>query len=196
MHLNKKVLIAIYCNLSTNSKQVWQTPFIYIANCFWKQLPNSFGMQLMVYFAVSQHFLRSAVVKDPRLPVCAKDHFTGLVQWNFLGKYSASRVFNYSLVIRTWLPSTEEMPRESVSGKSDNNMNSFERPIWHNYASPTSGDAYRNRRLTTNFKLWVEIFCVPTCFHMRIPKPCPSVCPSVRTPRKDIIIASSISVLH
>ena len=45
------------------------------------------------------------------------------------------------------------------------------------YASPSSGEAYRNRRLTTNFELWVEIFCVPTCFHMRIPKPCPSVCP-------------------
>ena len=47
------------------------------------------------------------------------------------------------------------------------------------YASPTSGEAYRDRRLTTNFELWVEIFCVPTCFHMRIPKPCLSVCPSV-----------------
>ena len=47
------------------------------------------------------------------------------------------------------------------------------------YASPTSGEAYRNRRLTTNFELWVEIFCVPTYFHMRIPKPCLSVCPSV-----------------
>ena len=49
----------------------------------------------------------------------------------------------------------------------------------HFYASPTSGEAYRNRRLTTNFELWVEIFCVPTCFHVRIPKPCLSVCPSV-----------------
>ena len=49
-----------------------------------------------------------------------------------------------------------------------------------NYASPTSGEAYRDRRLTTNFELWVEIFCVPTCFHMRIPKPCLSVCLSVR----------------
>ena len=49
----------------------------------------------------------------------------------------------------------------------------------NNYASPTSGEAYRNRRLTTNFELWVEIFCVPTCFHMRIPKPCLSVRPSV-----------------
>ena len=44
-----------------------------------------------------------------------------------------------------------------------------------NYASPTSGEAYRDWRLTTNFELWVEIFCVPTCFHMRIPKPCLSV---------------------
>ena len=49
-----------------------------------------------------------------------------------------------------------------------------------NYASPTSGEAYRDRRLTTNFELWVEIFCVSTCFHVRIPKPCLSVRPSVR----------------
>ena len=49
----------------------------------------------------------------------------------------------------------------------------------HIYASPTSGEAYRDRRLTTNFELWVEIFCVPTCFHVRIPKPCLSVCLSV-----------------
>ena len=48
-----------------------------------------------------------------------------------------------------------------------------------NYASPTSGEAYRDRRLTTNFELWVEIFCVSTCFHVRIPKPCLSVRPSV-----------------
>ena len=40
-----------------------------------------------------------------------------------------------------------------------------------------SGIGYRDRRLTTNFELWVEIFCVPTCFHVRIPKPCLSVCP-------------------
>ena len=45
------------------------------------------------------------------------------------------------------------------------------------YASPTSGEAYRDRQLTTNFELWVEIFCVLTCFHVRIPKPCLSVCP-------------------
>ena len=68
------------------------------------------------------------------------------------------------------------------------------------YASPTSGEAYRDRQLTTNFELWVEIFCVSTCFHVRIPKPCLSVRPSfrlsVRTPRKEITLASSISVLH
>ena len=49
--------------------------------------------------------------------------------------------------------------------------------IHHFYASPTSGEAYRDRWLTTNFELWVEIFCVPTCFHVRIPKPRLSVCP-------------------
>ena len=116
------------------------------------------------------------------------------------------------------------------------------------YASPSSGETYRDRRLTNNFELWVEIFCVPTCFHMRIPEPCLSVCLSVcpwlrqyqsyisnwcinrkiftsitawkpikliffqrsskltklnfvhtlsvRTPRKEIGLASSISVLH
>ena len=45
------------------------------------------------------------------------------------------------------------------------------------YASPSSGKAYRDRQLITNFELWVEIFCVPTCFHVRIPKPCLYVCP-------------------
>ena len=47
------------------------------------------------------------------------------------------------------------------------------------YASPSSGEAYRDRQLTTNFEFWVEIFCVPTCFHVRIPKPCLSVCLSI-----------------
>ena len=47
------------------------------------------------------------------------------------------------------------------------------------YASPSSEEAYRDRRLTTNFEFWVEIFCVSTCFHVRIPKPCLSVRPSV-----------------
>ena len=45
----------------------------------------------------------------------------------------------------------------------------------HFYASPTSGEAYRDWQLTTNFEFWVEIFCVPTCFHVRIPKLCLSV---------------------
>ena len=47
------------------------------------------------------------------------------------------------------------------------------------YASPLSGEAYSNRQLTTNFELLqVETFCVPTCFHMNIPKFIiyPSVC--------------------
>ena len=39
-----------------------------------------------------------------------------------------------------------------------------------------SSYACRDRQLTTNFELWVEIFCVPTCFHVKIPKQCLSVC--------------------
>ena len=61
-----------------------------------------------------------------------------------------------------------------------------------NYAYPSLGDAYSDRQLSPNFELWVEIFGVQTCFHVRIPKPCLSV----RTPRKDITLASSKSVLH
>ena len=34
-------------------------------------------------------------------------------------------------------------------------------------------------QLTTNFEFWVEFFCLPTCFHVRIPKN--RVCLSVRT---------------
>ena len=49
--------------------------------------------------------------------------------------------------------------------------------FYYYFASPSSGEAYRDRQLTSNFELWVEIFCVSTCFHMRIPKPCLSVCP-------------------
>ena len=55
---------------------------------------------------------------------------------------------------------------------------------YHFYASPSSGEAYRDRQLTTNFEFWVEIFCVPTCFHMRIPKPCLSVHLSVPREKK------------
>ena len=50
----------------------------------------------------------------------------------------------------------------------------------------------RDRRLSTNFELWVEIF---VCRHVSMwgfPKPCLSV----RTTRKEILLASSISVLQ
>ena len=46
---------------------------------------------------------------------------------------------------------------------------------WFYYASPSSREACRDRQLTINFELWVEIFCVPTCFHVRILKQCLSV---------------------
>ena len=52
-------------------------------------------------------------------------------------------------------------------------------PTWQKvsyYAFPPSGDACSDRQLSLNFELWVEIFCVQTCFHMRIPKSCLSVC--------------------
>ena len=50
-------------------------------------------------------------------------------------------------------------------------------PYLGHYASPTSGEAYSDRQLTPNFEIWVEIFCVPTCFDVRIPKLCLSVSP-------------------
>ena len=43
------------------------------------------------------------------------------------------------------------------------------------YASPSSGEAYSDSQLTPNFEFWPEIFCVSTCFHMRIPNSCLSV---------------------
>ena len=63
-----------------------------------------------------------------------------------------------------------------------------------NYAAPSSGEVYRDRRLTTNFEFELKFFVcrVPTCFHVRIPKQCLTV----RTPKKDVTLASSISVLH
>ena len=33
---------------------------------------------------------------------------------------------------------------------------------------PRPPGRHKDRQLTTNFELWVEIFCVPTCFHMTI----------------------------
>ena len=69
----------------------------------------------------------------------------------------------------------------------------------NNYASSSSVDAYSDRLLTPNFELWVEIFCVPTCFYIRIPKPCLSVCPYVRpsvsTPQKVITQASFVTLV-
>ena len=80
----------------------------------------------------------------------------------------------------------------------------FDKSVENFYASPTSGEAYRDRRLTTNFELWVEIFCVSTCFHMRIPKPClsvrlsvrPSVCPhpEKRNPLSFVNISPTIVI--
>ena len=49
----------------------------------------------------------------------------------------------------------------------------------NNYASPTSGEAYRDRRLTTNFELWVEIFLCADMFPYEDSKSV-SVCLSVR----------------
>ena len=43
------------------------------------------------------------------------------------------------------------------------------------YHYALSVDAYGDRQLTLIFELRVEFFCVPTCFHVRIPKPCLSV---------------------
>ena len=61
---------------------------------------------------------------------------------------------------------------------------------WDFYAS--SGDAYSDRQLTPNFEFWPEIFCVSTCFHMMLLKSSLSV----RTPTKEITLASSILVLQ
>ena len=52
------------------------------------------------------------------------------------------------------------------------------------YASPSSGDAYCDQQLTPNFEIAVKIFCVPLCFHMRIPKSCMSVCLSISDKKK------------
>ena len=43
------------------------------------------------------------------------------------------------------------------------------------YASLSSGDAYSDPQLTPNFSALGLNFCVPTCFHLRIPKSCLSV---------------------
>ena len=50
------------------------------------------------------------------------------------------------------------------------------------YSCPSFGEAYRDLQLTPNFELWVEIFCVLTCFHMRILKPCLSIPQEKKSP--------------
>ena len=49
----------------------------------------------------------------------------------------------------------------------------------YHYASPSSGDAYRNRQLTPNFKL--KFLCVDMfpCEDSKIVSVCPSIFPSV-----------------
>ena len=58
-----------------------------------------------------------------------------------------------------------------------------------NYASQSSEDAYQ---ITQNFELLIEFFCTLTCIYMKSP----NSCLSVRTPRKEITLDTSISVLQ
>ena len=94
----------------------------------------------------------------------------------------AERICCWLALSRDWLASfwyAQPCPSLFVETKSVRSSGSNAASIlglMHIYASPTSGEAYRDRQLTTNFEFWVEIFCVPTCFHVRIPKPCLSVC--------------------
>ena len=53
----------------------------------------------------------------------------------------------------------------------------FKKDKKHYYASLSSGEAYRDRQLTTNFKFWVENF---VCQHVSIWGFQNRVCPSVR----------------
>ena len=88
--------------------------------------------------------------------------------------------FHYCSKWCNWSSDFIIVPSDTIIWSSDFIIVPSDTIIWSSdYASPTSGEAYRDRRLTTNFELWVEIFCVPTCFHKRIPKPCQSVCLSV-----------------
>ena len=50
-----------------------------------------------------------------------------------------------------------------------------------NYASPSSGEAYRDRQLTTNFEFWVEIYVCRLVSMWGFQNP---VCPSVRIREK------------
>ena len=59
------------------------------------------------------------------------------------------------------------------------------------YAFPSSGDAHIDRQLAPNFELRDEIFCMPTCFHMRIPKPSLS---AARKPKNLIIFSKKFEI--
>ena len=61
---------------------------------------------------------------------------------------------------------------------------------------PVPGEAYMDWRLTINFELWVEIFCVPTCFHMRIPNQCLSVCPHPEKRNHHSFVNMSLTLVH
>ena len=62
--------------------------------------------------------------------------------------------------------------------------------VLSNYASPSSGDAYSDRQLTTNFEFGVEIFCMPSAAEMFTPEDsqivpvCLPVCLSVPREKK------------
>ena len=61
------------------------------------------------------------------------------------------------------------------------------------YASPLSGDAYSDRQLTLILNFELDFF---VCRHVSIWRFRNRVCLFIRTPRKGITLASSISVLH
>ena len=51
-----------------------------------------------------------------------------------------------------------------------------------------------DRQLTPNFELCVEIFCVPTCFHMRIPKTL-SVCSYPEKRNHPVFVNISLTIV-
>ena len=114
-------------------------------------------------------------------------------EWRFLNILSV--VILIDSVFQSWLSSIYSFDEDKVFSSNMSTKIRNRRKCWFmqqsfltwqyklfnelciNYASPSSRETYNDRQLTTNFELWVEIFCVLTCFHMRIPKPCLSVCP-------------------
>ena len=99
------------------------------------------------------------------------------------------------LLIVSWNYASPSITRDVYCFPRRQLIFSFSGSVAYHYASPSSGEAYRDRRLTTNFELWVENFLCADMFPCENSKTL-SVCPSVLTPRKEITLASSISVLH